>query len=251
MNATVTYANSLTKLLKRHQSAAQKSSLQRYFSHNVALLGVTAPQIRQIINDFYSSHAELNSEDVLQITEHVLQHANYNEEKLLAFGLINRWVKKSYDDKLLKKFRFWLEHYADNWSLVDDLCLKTIYPFFLARPYLINTIQPWALSPSPWCRRASNVAWVKFVDRRIGKDHYRLNTDLIFSNCNTLLYDPHEHVQKSIGWLLKVTGQHHGELTESYLRRQGPFMPRATLRYAVEKMPNRKTLLAEISSQHK
>ncbi|UTF58581.1 DNA alkylation repair protein [Gilvimarinus sp. DA14] len=220
--------------------------MQRFFPHNIALLGVAAPQLRQVVRDFYSSHSHLNAEDVLQITELLLQNAKYNEEKLLAFSLLNKWTKKFYSDELLTKFRFWLENYANNWSLVDDLCLKTIYPFLLGRPYLIETIQPWSHSKVPWCRRASNVAWVKFIDRKIGRTHYQLRPELVFENCDTLLYDPHEYVQKSIGWLLKVTAQHHRRLTTDYLRRQGPKMPRSTLRYALEKLPDRKKLLTEI-----
>lgn len=151
--------------------------------------------------------------------------------------MINKFVKKHYNDDLLLRFKFWLEHYANNWSLVDDLCIKTIYQFFLSRPHLIINTQHWAHSNVSWCRRGSNVVWVKFIHRKIGKTTYRLDKALIFKQCDLLLADKDEFVQKSVGWLLKVTSVHYQNDVIDYIQKHSTIMTRSTIRYAIEKMP--------------
>jgi len=200
-------------------------------------MGATAADIKAIIKDFQTQHPELDANDTLGLVEQLLKTAHYNEETLLAFGLLNKFVKQHYSDDLLQRFEYWLEHYTDNWSQVDDLCIKTIYNFFLSRPHLIESTQHWANSSSSWCRRASNVVWVKFIHRKIGKEVLQLNLDLVFGNCDKLLNDPDDYVQKSIGWLLKVTSQHHPQAVMEYLIAHHRHLPRSTLRYAIEKLP--------------
>jgi 3-methyladenine DNA glycosylase AlkD len=88
---------------------------------------------------------------------------------------------------------------------------------------------------------------VKFIKRPIGKNIYWLNQDLVFKNCDLLLQDPDEFVQKSIGWLLKVTAVHHQQAVLDYIKMNYPIMPRSTIRYALEKVdkPTRNLILKE------
>ncbi|AWB66113.1 DNA alkylation repair protein [Saccharobesus litoralis] len=219
---------------------------QRYFPAGIHCIGANAADIKTIISILQVEHPNLSAQDWLAICEGVLAQAEYSEEVLVAFGLINKFVKKSFDDSLLERFQFWLENYASNWAHVDDLCIKTIYQFFLARPHLIPRTQHWTLSPSPWCRRASCVVWVKFIQRKIGKAVYCLDTALVFNNCDVLLNDDDEFVQKGVGWLLKVTAQHHPQKVINYLESNIANMPRSTIRYAIEKLDpqQRKAILS-------
>jgi len=226
--------------------AKAKASL-RYLPDGQNCIGATAADIKSVIKRFQSDHPQLSADDMLAITELILQKAKFSEEVLLAFGLINKFVKRHYGDDLLLRFEFWLENYATNWAHVDDLCIKTIYLYFLARPHLIENTRHWTNSKSPWCRRASNVVWVKFINRKIGKSTYCLNKELAFKQCDVLMSDHDEFVQKSIGWLLKVMSLHHQQEVVSYIRANHDRMQRLTLRYAIEKMPTdlRKQLLAK------
>jgi len=188
----------------------------------------------------------LSANEVLNVCEAVLKHARYSEEVLIAYGLIGHLVKKNFDDDLMFRFEYWLQTYASNWAHVDDLCLKATYNFLMARPHLIETTQIWSNSEVPWCRRASNVVWVKFIKRKIGKSIYILNTDLVFENCDRMMSDEDEYVQKSIGWLLKVTAVHHQADVIEYLQRNIHLLQRSTLRYALEKVDidTRKSMLS-------
>jgi 3-methyladenine DNA glycosylase AlkD len=222
--------------LKRVSTAKKAESSRRYFPHGINCIGATALDIKLIILNFQTDNEDIKAIEMLAITEYILLNAEFSEEILVAFGLINKFIKSNYDDDLLLRFEFWLENYATNWSHVDDLCIKTIYQFFLSRPHLIEKTNHWAYSKVSWCRRASNVVWVKFVKRKIGKSNYYLKKELVFENCTLLINDKDEFVQKSIGWLLKATSLHHQHDVINYIEKNFEEMPRSTMRYAIEKM---------------
>jgi len=230
------YTRYLKDELRRVSSPEKATSSKRYFPEGFVCLGANATDIKLILKDFQEQHTDLNAEQTLVLTETFLKEAKYNEELLLAFALINKYVKRHYDDALLARFEFWLEEYANNWSLVDDLCLKTVFNFLMTRPHLIESMQHWAHSKSPWCRRASCVVWVKFIKRKIGKDVYFLDTALIFKQCDLLLEDDNEFVQKAVGWLLKVTSVEHETEVIEFIQNNASRFKRSTLRYAIEKM---------------
>jgi len=226
----------INNALHRVSTADKAAASRRYFPNGIHCIGANAADIKVIITTFQTEHSQLKASDTLALVEYILSHAQYSEETLLAFGLMNKWVKNHFDERLLTRFEFWLEHYASNWAHVDDLCIKTIYQFLLARPQLIVRTQHWANSTVPWCRRASCVVWVKFIHRKIGKSIYQLDRKLIFAHCDILLTDQDEFVQKSVGWLLKVTSVHHQHEVVNYIQQNVSQMTRATLRYAIEKM---------------
>jgi len=209
---------------------------RRYFPAGINCLGATAQDIKSIIYNFQTEYKHITADEILEISEYILINAEFNEEKLIAFGLINKFVKNNYDDNLLQRFEFWLETYANNWSLVDDLCIKTIYLFLMARPHLIGQTHHWVYSNISWCRRASNVVLVKFIKRKIGKTIFNLNKSLVFTQCDILLKDKDEFVQKSVGWLLKVTSVHHQNDVSNFIMLNIESFKRSTLRYAIEKM---------------
>jgi 3-methyladenine DNA glycosylase AlkD len=247
MNTLGTHAANVRAQMKALSTEARAERNRYYFPDGAICTGVSAGDIKQIIGNFQSEHPGIDAEEMLALTEHLLATAYYHEEKLIAFGLINKFVKKNYEDSLMLRFEYWLEHYANNWAQVDDLCMKTIYQFFMSRPHLIETAQRWSHSDVSWCRRASNVAWVKFINRKMGKAVYRLDPSLVFQNCDLLLKDDDEFVQKSVGWLLKATSLYHERDVILYLEKNYEDMTRHTLRYAIEKMApdTRKYILAK------
>ena len=59
---------------------------------------------------------------------------------------------------------------------------------------------------------------------------------MVFENCDRLIGDQDPYVQKSVGWLLKVTSVHHQATVLQYLRENQTSMQRSTIRYALEKI---------------
>jgi len=236
MNNYSKYIEIIRNELTKVSTSEKIESTKRYFPHGIICIGATASDIKTIIDTFHATNSELSAQEVLCITEEVLKNSKYSEEVMVAYGLINKFVKKNYDDDLLLRFEYWLENYSTNWALVDDLCIKTIYNFLLVRPHLIKKTQYWTRSKVSWCRRASNVVWVKFIKRKMSKSIYYLDKDLVFQNCDILLSDEDEFVQKSIGWILKATSLVYEDDVIKYIRNNYILMRRSTIRYAIEKM---------------
>ena len=235
----------LLAVLRAEADPRVAESMRRYFPDDIHALGVTNAGVRVLADAFVAEHRVLAPEERLALAEGVLARAFHHEEVLLGFALLRKLVRRSYDESLLRRFRYWLEHYVRNWAQCDDLCLTVAYPFFLSRVDALSRIQDWTESRSPWCRRAANVALVKFVSRKIGSTTYRLPLDHILGNARRLLEDPEPYVQKSVGWLLKVATDHHRDAVVGFLETHIRTIHRDTLRYAIERLDEkqRKSLM--------
>lgn len=214
-------------------SATLATSLQRYFPHPVAALGVSNDSVAQIAAEAVKRHPELGDDAWLNIAEHFARSHAFHEHFILASALVAKVAGKLADDgRLLDRLQSWLEADVSNWAQCDDLCIKPLYVYLKRQPQLLARIVTWGSSQSPWCRRASNVALVKFVGR---SDH--IDFGQICANCERLLPDRDVYVQKGIGWMLKVASQHEQDAVLAFLRQHASVMARPTLRYAIEKLP--------------
>lgn len=209
--------------------------MHRYFPDGINCIGANAKDVSSVVATFKASNSDYTAKEMLAVAESILRQTEYSEEVLVAFGMIAHLVKQ-YDDSLLIRFRYWLENYASNWAHVDDLCTKTAFKYLMTHPHLIEETQAWSTSKIAWCRRASNVIWVKFVSRKMGSSVYSLKKRLIFENCDRLMHDKDEFVQKSIGWLLKVSSQTYEKDVIAYIKKNHANMQRTTIRYALEKI---------------
>lgn len=236
----------LRRMLAERSDPRIAEATRRYFPEDIRALGVGNAEVRRIADEFVRSHPALGPEDRLALADTLVSGARHHEEVLLGFALIRKAVKRSFDRTLLAWFRAWIERSVWNWAQCDDLCLTVIYPFFLSRTHLILEVQDWTRSKSPWCRRAANVAWVKFVRLKVGASTYMLPIEEILANATRLMADPEPYVQKSVGWLLKVAAEHHPQAVIGFLERNVTKMQRDTFRYAIERIPSqqRKRLLA-------
>lgn len=86
-------------------------------------------------------------------------------------------------------------------------------------------------------RRASAVTLI--IPARKGKF---LNE--IFKIADILLKDSDDLVQKGYGWMLKAASESHQDKVFEYILRNKAAMPRTSLRYAIEKMPEEMRKLA-------
>lgn len=245
MSATQAAIDELRRTLKARSDPRLAEATRRYFPSDIRALGVSNAEVRRIADAFVKEKG-LSPDERLALTENLLARATHHEEVLLGFALVRKAVGRSFDEALLERFRFWLEHAVWNWAQCDDLCLTVMYPFFLTRTSAITRIQHWTGSPSLWCRRAANVALVKFVSRKIRSTPYMLPLEVILGNARRLLSDPEPYVQKSVGWLLKVATAHHRQAVVGFIQENISGMQRETLRYAIEHLDSgqRKALLA-------
>jgi len=118
MNQHACYFTRIKRDLADISSAEKAESSRRYFPNGIHCCGANAADIKHIVKTFQTEHPQLSAKETLALTEYLLVNAEFNEEKLIAFALLNKFVKHHYEDGLFQRFEYWLEHYADNWALV-------------------------------------------------------------------------------------------------------------------------------------
>lgn len=97
-------------------------------------------------------------------------------------------------------------------------------------PEYVSELKQWALSDNRWVKRAAAVSLI--IPARRG-----LFQKDIFNIADTLLLDKDDMVQKGYGWMLKAASEANQERVFDYVMSKKNVMPRTSLRYAIEKMP--------------
>ena len=100
-------------------------------------------------------------------------------------------------------------------------------------PGYANRLKEWSHSQNRWVRRASAVSFILPARKGVFKE-------IIFEIANILLLDSDDLVQKGYGWMLKSLAETYEDEVYQYILDRKSVMPRAALRYAIEKMPGEK-----------
>ena len=148
--------------------------------------------------------------------------------------------RREFTPELLRVWKGWLaKNYSANWATTDSICGSLIGPLLIAHPRLARVMLTWARDPNLWVRRASAVALIPSVRRG-------LTLDIAYNIARRLHADREDLLQKAVGWMLREAGKTDPARLETYLRANGPRMPRTTVRYAIERFPvaKRRELLA-------
>jgi 3-methyladenine DNA glycosylase AlkD len=126
-------------------------------------------------------------------------------------------------------FSFYLDHTrcVNNWDLVDVSAPSIVgeHLVFRSRRVLYRL----AKSSQLWERRIAMVATAAFIDRGDLKD--------TFAIAARLLVDKHDLIHKATGWMLREAGTHSRSQLIRFLKRNYSQIPRTTLRYAIEHLP--------------
>ena len=90
-------------------------------------------------------------------------------------------------------------------------------------------------SPVLWRQRIAMVSTWKTTQQ--GDPTYALRY------AERLLHHSHDLMHKAVGWMLREVGKRgHKALLESFLEQHAATMPRTTLRYAIERLPENERL---------
>jgi 3-methyladenine DNA glycosylase AlkD len=83
-----------------------------------------------------------------------------------------------------------------------------------------------------WDRRISILATFHFIRHGDLDDTLRI--------AEMLLADKEDLIHKAVGWMLREVGKRDQKLLETFLQEHRRIMPRTMLRYAIERLPERK-----------
>ena len=218
----------IRKDLKKNSDKKTKESSKRFFKEEVLVYGVKSAIVSEIAKKYFKYIKELNKKELFLICEELLK-SNYCEEAYI----VSNWLPKRIDlleEKDIKIFKKWIDLYINNWAKCDSFCNHTIGDLLEKYPGLINEIKSWSKSKNKWLKRASAVSLI--IPARHGK-----YLKEVFEISAVLLVDPEDMVQKGYGWLLKEASRKHQKEVLAYVLKNKKIMPRTSLRYAIELMP--------------
>ncbi len=117
--------------------------------------------------------------------------------------------------------------HINNWDLVDVSAPYILGVAAIDSPVLRARLKAYAHSATLWEKRIAIVSSLGCI--RAGDD------SLTYEIAEILLFDPHDLIQKAVGWMLREAGKRvsvHREKT--FLQQHASVMPRTMLRYAIE-----------------
>jgi 3-methyladenine DNA glycosylase AlkD len=193
--------------------------------------GVRMSANREISEKYYQRIKDLDKHGVLALCEKLLD-SGIHEKKTIAFDWAFR-LKNRYEKKDFYVFESWLYAYVNNYGLCDDLCAHALAEAMRRYPFFRSRIYTWIGEDNLWVRRAGPVTLVHLADM---PDLREMCLDV----CEKLFDDREPLVQKGFGWLLKELSRFDEKGIFDFLNTHKKHMPRTALRYAIEKMPEKK-----------
>jgi 3-methyladenine DNA glycosylase AlkD len=242
-------AGDIIAALHREGDPARAKAAQYYFKNEIAALGVTAPTVRALVRERTKPLRNVwTLDDAIQCCDLLLQEV---ETEVRVSGiLVLGAFKKDVTPVLMDHAYQWLRTRLDNWALVDSLSGSVLSPLLEKYPEVGTTpaspLQAWSKDECLWVRRAVLVTLVPFA--RHGK-----YLDLSYQLARDHLSDPEDLMHKAIGWLLREAGRTDAERLRRFLLKEGPALPRTSLRYAIEHFSaaERKELMNATRGSHR
>ena len=183
-------------------------------------LGITVPVLRKLA----VRYQELGLKEALQALKSPI-----HEERLLALFILIFKYRKSDAPGREKIYRLYLKHtrFINNWDLVDATAKHIVGDFLRDKDKA--PLYRLARSKSLWERRIAILSTFKFIENKRFEDTLKI--------AGILLNDEHDLIHKAVGWMLREVGKRDMAAEEEFLKRHHQRMPRAMLRYAIERFP--------------
>ena len=205
-----------------------KAGSQRFFKEKIKNYGVKVPVVNKISKEYYWL-IESEAKSVIFDLCEALWSSGYIEESFIACN----WsysLRKRYEPDDFLVFARWIQQYVNNWASCDTFCNHTVGAFLEMYPEYLSELKKLAKAENRWMRRAAAVSLI--IPARKGKF-----LDDIIEIADILLLDKDDLVQKGYGWMLKAASEAHQQEIHEYVMANKAIMPRTSLRYAIEKMP--------------
>jgi hypothetical protein len=220
----------LKRDLRRRASPRKAAILQRFFKTGPGeygegdrFLGVVVPDIRSVVRRFGGLGIPAFAP---------LLKSPFHEERLLGLLLLVDRYRRGDEREKARAYRCYLAHmpFINNWDLVDLTAPDIVGAHLATRSKA--PLAAWARSGSLWKRRIAVLATFHYIRQGRFCEALRL--------ARMLLNDPEDLIHKAAGWMLREVGKRDARALEAFLRRHARRMPRTMLRYAIERLPERK-----------
>ena len=181
-------------------------------------LGCRVPYLRQIAKDYKTASLEVIGK---------LLDSPVHEQRFVGLAILCEHAKKSLDESK----DFYLEHIAasNNWDLIDVFCWRILGQWCLEHKDN-SVLHDFSKSGQLWLQRIAIVSNQAYFRRGAMGDALEI--------IDRLLEEKHDLIHKANGWMLReIYWRIDKHVIESFIIDNYERMPRTTLRYAIERMP--------------
>lgn len=123
-------------------------------------------------------------------------------EEWKVFWLVTKWIKRKelYKLEYMTYYEKWLYNYIDSWGKCDLYCYRVLNPMLEKYPKLFQNAIKWSDSAETYIRRAAAVCLLESTQS------FKVNYSFkkVITVVEKLKADKEYHVQKGVGWLLKL-----------------------------------------------
>ncbi|MDC0407665.1 DNA alkylation repair protein [Candidatus Thioglobus sp.] len=213
--------------LQSFANLERKKTNERFFktgpgqySEHDKFIGVRVPKIRLIAKQHYQ---HITFDEIDKLINHIVHEIRY-------CGLIILVYQYQSANKTAV-FNYYLEnlHTVNNWDLVDTTVPAIIGDYLVNHSEKTALLFKWANSDDLWERRIAIVATFAFIRQNQFK--------LTLAISQLLLKDQEDLIHKAVGWMLREVYKKDINICMAFLRENYAQLPRTTLRYAIERMP--------------
>lgn len=200
------------------------------YGHGDVFLGVTTPERRIISKKFQT----LSLAEIKKLLDH-----EYHECRSVALDILDRQyalATKTKDSggavtqkEIVDFYRKNLSR-VNNWDLVDSSAHQILGQYILQNEFRdAEWLYKYAESKDLWEKRVAIVTTYAFIKKREYSHTLRIS--------KILLNDTHDLIHKAVGWMLREVGKMNESVLLEFLDQNASKMPRTTLRYAIERLP--------------
>lgn len=196
---------------------------KRQYGEGDKFIGVSVPDIRKVAVVF----KDLSLSEVKKLLD-----SKIHEERLLALIILTLQFKSTEVKGQRQIYEFYLKNtkQINNWDLVDTSAHKIVGAYLLDKPRTV--LKKLAKSKNMWERRIAMISTAMFISKGDIKDAIEIAT--------ILKDDTEDLMHKAVGWMLREVGKKDVKVLEEFLKRHLKTLPRTTLRYAIERFPEKK-----------
>lgn len=221
-----TIRHSLVDEIRSKGRPGGNEKLQAYLGVNCKVLGLSTPQLRDIVVRFVRSHKDMTSQELNLLAGAVWAGPSV-EEKWSAISLLNRFSGLR-DDESWRMVDEWVDQ-SVGWGLCDSLGSGPISGMVHDRPERFSELVKWAGRENFWRRRTALYALHDFV--------FAGELDRPFVLLEKLLYDEEFWVQRAVGTWLRECWKKDRQRTERFLLEHVKGMPKVVITVATERAP--------------
>lgn len=227
MNAKI-----IIKKLKSFTTPERKKTNEWFFktgkgeySEHDKFIGIRTPQIRQVAKQYFKSLTFNEINELINHPIHEVRHCG-------LIILVNQYQIDNQD----AVFNYYIDniHAVNNWDLVDTTAPQIVGDYLYQHQEKLPLLFNYLHSSDLWERRIAIVATWTFIKH----DEFAPTLKI----AKLLLGDKHDLIHKAIGWMLREVYKKDVNICKNFLRENYTQLPRTTLRYAIERMPESERL---------